>query len=275
MVRENPAWSNRVLQHVMPAIRKRVKKAWLPIERASGKYREYGTGRYGVALPTHDPAVVLKLTSDWSESLIAAWLAAKKRPPVGIVRYMAVYEIDGSMRYQGQNRQLYGLWRESANFVGGIQYWAASRGLKKEWLAERPFIEDTGETAHTLVKKLLRDRDEVRAFFVIASKAYDRAMSVEPQNLKRRHRALQNRHAAADVLERILIGARVMQKGKVLVNVGNAILQSFRGGLFLSDAHSGNLGVVRRNGKEVVVITDPGRAVPIKASFRKPSIKRA
>ena len=73
--RKNPAWSNAAVTRRWNAIERLVGRAHMPL-RSGAKLKEYGTGRYGVALPTATKGVVLKVTTDESEALVAAWLAA-------------------------------------------------------------------------------------------------------------------------------------------------------------------------------------------------------
>lgn len=275
MVRDNPAWSNKALSAVWPRLEKKVGRRLMPKQRRTrGSIRlleEYGTGRYGVALPTHEPGVVLKVTTDLSEAIYAATACKRKRQPAGIVRYDRVYGIDG----QHQGRSLYALWREEATYVGGVRYWASSRKKKTQWTEEVVFLEDTGETAQTLVRRLLGSRNKMGAFFAMAQRAYKKAMGVKAEKMRETYRRLDRRGTDAPteiIVERILLGARLMQRGTVLAHVGDAILSSFRAGLFLSDVHEGNLGLVRRKGKEIIVITDPGRAIPVKKTIRVPKI---
>ncbi len=121
---ENPAWVTRVLASAYEAVAGRVPPAWLPKlsdVRARGgvvsaRMREYGCGAYGCVLPTLDPKIVLKLTTDSTEAEFAGELASTLVAPI-VVQYHTVLRL--ATKHQG--RTVYLLWRESAEAVGEIE----------------------------------------------------------------------------------------------------------------------------------------------------------
>jgi hypothetical protein len=119
----NPAWVTKALAQAYETVAGRVPPAWLPKltdVRASGpnvtaKMREYGCGKYGCVLPTNDPNVVLKLTTDDTEAEFASDLSHTLVAPV-VVDYHTVLRLASTHK----GRQIYLLWRDAADAVGEI-----------------------------------------------------------------------------------------------------------------------------------------------------------
>lgn len=257
--RPNPAWSNAAVLSQWRAIEKAVGPKWMPL-KTGAKVREYGAGRYGAVLPTHTPGVVLKITTDESEALAARWLSKQKRPPKGVVRYYRVLELPVTHRA----RTVYLLWREEANYVGAVGLWARGKNIGARWRLEDKMLEQSTSTAQSLVRRLRSSPAQSRAFSKDATTGFEAAMKRPQGSMIRRFLELQRRPAGAGVAqttERVMLGARILTHGKILPEVGRAMIEAFRRGVFLSDVHAGNIGVARG----VVVITDPGNAIPVRA----------
>mgnify|MGYP001180505059 CR=1 FL=1 len=268
--RKNPAWSNAAVTRRWNAIERVVGKKHMPL-RSGAKLKEYGVGRYGVALPTVTKGVVLKVTTDESEALVASWLAAQPKPPKGVVRYLHVLKVPQEHR----GRTVYLLWREEASFVGAVGLWARSKGLRDAWKIEDGLLEQTTSTAQSLVRRILTHPEETRRFREAATRGYKRAMALPKNKMVARFFALQKMKPGKGddtTVERVLLGARILTHGKVLPDVGRAMLESFRRGVFLSDVHTGNVGVAHRGKADVVVVTDPGNAIPVAARRRASGI---
>lgn len=122
--RENPAWVTKHLADSWVTLEETVPPQWLPkIDRTfakgkkiSGEIPEYGCGAYGCVFPTLDQKVVLKLTTDASEAEFAAKLAKELPVPI-VTKYHLAMELP-SAKHKGRN--VYLLWREAADDVGGI-----------------------------------------------------------------------------------------------------------------------------------------------------------
>jgi hypothetical protein len=129
--RGNPAWVTKILAKNYVDLEEEVPPKWLPkITKASasaGKLtatmKEYGCGAYGCVLPTLDPRVVLKLTTDTTEAEFAHGLADKLSRPV-VVKYHLTRALPD--RYRGRDAFL--LWRDSADQVGKLIEAVAERG---------------------------------------------------------------------------------------------------------------------------------------------------
>lgn len=80
------------------------------------KVKEYGCGVYGCVIPTLDPAIVMKLTTDDTEAQFAAQVADQLVAPI-CVNYHMVLET----KVKHERRTVYLLWRDSADDVGRIR----------------------------------------------------------------------------------------------------------------------------------------------------------
>ncbi len=122
---ENPPWVTKALADAYEDVSSRVPPAWLPkLTRVKGhgahdvtaQVKEYGCGVYGCVLPTLDPKVVLKVTSDDTEAQFAQNYSPTLVDPV-VVDYFAIVPL--KTRHKG--RPVYLLWRESAKYVGEVE----------------------------------------------------------------------------------------------------------------------------------------------------------
>lgn len=123
-LKTNPPWVTNALADAFDSLSSQVPPEWLPkLNNARGgpkntfvaELREYGCGAYGCVLPTLDAGVVLKVTTDETESEFAAELAADLVAPICVHYYMAV-----SLAAGHEKRPIYLLWREAADDVGKI-----------------------------------------------------------------------------------------------------------------------------------------------------------
>ena len=127
----NPAWVTKILSKHFVDLEEQVPPKWLPkltrTSASAGKMtatmKEYGCGAYGCVLPTLDPGVVLKLTTDLTEAQFAHDLAATLSRPV-VVKYHLTRALPD--KYKGRDAFL--LWRDSADMVGKVIEAVAERG---------------------------------------------------------------------------------------------------------------------------------------------------
>src|SRR6185295_8057189 len=80
------------------------------------RMKEYGCGAYGCALPTLDPNIVIKVTTDETEAEFAQKLSKKLIVPV-VVKYEAAMPLGD----QHQGRPITLLWREEAKDIGKLR----------------------------------------------------------------------------------------------------------------------------------------------------------
>ena len=123
----NPPWVTKVLGDAYDDIQRAVTlhPSWVPRlsdvqpsggASVRGQMIEYGCGAYGCVLPTLDPTVVIKVTTDDTEAEFAGGLANSLVRPI-CVKYLAILESD--VKHEGRNVTI--LWRESANYVGDLE----------------------------------------------------------------------------------------------------------------------------------------------------------
>lgn len=121
---DNPPWLTKAIADVYDVIQKKVPPEWLPrmdnAKSRRGKFtaemKEYGCGVYGCVIPTLDPGIVLKATTDTTETEFAAELGQSLVVPV-VVEYHMVVAL--AAKHHGARVSL--LWRESAEKVGELE----------------------------------------------------------------------------------------------------------------------------------------------------------
>lgn len=84
--------------------------------KVSARLKEFGCGSYGCVLPTLDPKIVLKVTSDETEAEFASKLSQSLVVPI-----VVNYKLAMSLPIKRQGRRVYLLWRESADDVGELK----------------------------------------------------------------------------------------------------------------------------------------------------------
>lgn len=244
---QNPAWATDIIASTMETMEESgIPPQWLPrmtdfqarsASRVMADVKEYGCGAYGCVYPTHDPAVVLKLTGDDTEAQFAAELAPTLERPI-CVHYYKVAEPVGAKDQKGH--QVYLLWREAAEHVGRIH----------------EVVED-GDTAIQLINK---QHAAAEWAYRTISNIYHPSRVGSALN-KGERLTLQQRIAAwleaCEAMARQTIVPELRALGDGMVEV----YRSQR--IFFGDIHSGNLGMVRRPDGDRWVITDPGHVAVI------------
>lgn len=222
---ENPPWVTKALADAYESVSSKVPPAWLPrlthVKSSHGgvtaKVKEYGCGKYGCVLPTLDPKIVLKVTSDDTEAQFAEHYSPTLVDPV-VVDYFAVVPLPD--RHKG--RPVYLLWRESAKHVGAVDAVVGSHAGN---------LIDIQHAAAADVLYLVMDKAD------------------------RRHI-----DAAAEVWLDTL--EQIADEVPELESLAKGMMAIYRQqGVFIGDVHTGNLGVVTRDGKDQWVITDPGNVI--------------
>lgn len=150
----NPPWVTRVLADNFEVMEERVPPKWLPLltktkakgDRMVARMKEYGCGVYGCVLPTLDPRTVIKVTTDQTEAEFASEISSTLVVPV-VVDYRMVMR----MPAERKGSQIYLLWRESSENVGGL----GDNELvsAQHEAAEAAYIEmyKTGTTTHAAI----------------------------------------------------------------------------------------------------------------------------
>lgn len=236
---DNPAWLARAVTAKMDALRAAVPAEWLPElaklrptgrgNKVSAEIAQLGCGVYGCVMPTSDPKVVLKVTSDDTEVDFVRQILPKVAP-VGITTYYATLDL-GRALVAHKQRPVFGLWREAADGIGAVSADAAQ--LLRQ-------AHDISDVIYTI---LFQDPDAHTLY----------------QQAKNRPRS----GPAADLAENFtdLVNAwKLVAADDELHHVGDALLSFLAAGVLVADVHDGNVGHVEREGADLVVITDPGHA---------------
>lgn len=234
---QNPAWVTGILADHYEVLDDKVPARWMPQLRhvaPAGKSKlaaelvEFGCGAYGCVLATADPDTVLKVTSDETEAEFAAQLAPELVAPV-CVEYRLVVRVNA--RHQGA--QVHLLWREAAEHVGEIE---TALGLEdpERGRHARVLIDMQHIAAQDAYKALAQGWDEK-----IVAKRIERWL---------------------DSVERWARQTQVPE----LRPLAEGILAIWREQhIFFGDIHTGNVGLVKRDGNSAWVITDPGNIAVI------------
>jgi len=288
----NAVWSRIVAASPKPA--------WVPLHTTSRgkiKVEEFGCGHYGCVMPTSDPEVVCKITSDATEAVfVAAALGLGfGEETEGIVRYHAVYELQG----QHRGRRTFVLWREAAESVGlphnmrrvtQSHVIVAPEGFKtveRTVEPERAYTEyeirrvenlrrylglfkDFAAAARDSLKRSNRESDfaAVRGY---EDWAWDYVSNRDVEVVGARMLAgLTGARRIAVALRACDLIAELMQNTDGCDLIGSALRYYLGEGILLADVHANNVGKVARTSGWV--ITDPGHAVGLEERWRNVSV---
>lgn len=291
------------------------KPAWVPKHTTvpvRGKparvtVEEYGCGHYGCVMPTDDPEVVCKITSDVTEAVFvaAALSLGFGEETEGIVRYHAVYELPNEHR----GRKTFLLWREAATAVGlptrmrreahrdlivapgGVMKYVdrhvEAEGVFSDYEIRR--IENLRrylglfKDFAAAVRDSLKRSDDPFALLAEAKKHEDAAWDyVSGIDLDRVQGSvavrvlgggtgLKGAHRVAVALRACAVVAELMQNTDGCDLIGSALRFYLEKGLLLADVHANNVGKVERTSGWV--ITDPGHAVPLEERWRTVTVR--
>lgn len=192
----------------------------------TAKMTEYGCGAYGCVLATHNPDVVLKVTTDDTEAEFAAELANSLVRPI-CVRYPHVIGLDE--KYKGD--LVYLLWRDAAQHVG-----------------ELPEI--LGDTALRLVDE---QHAAAQHAYGILERVTQSKGGITDEGTERVRDSLGQWLATCEAMAR-------QTQVPALRALGDGLAQVYtKQHILFGDIHTGNLGLVR----DAWVITDPGHVAVV------------
>ena len=244
----NPPWATQAVADAYPAMQKAFQRTpqYLPMFRdvvqvmddiVEAQVKEYGCGMYGCVFPTNDPGTVIKVTTDETEAQFAGNLS-----PTLVVPICTYYRADLPLRKRHQEREIYLLWRESAQHVGKLD----------------DYLED----------EMGKDSDDVDRVFTRLNTQHACAQAVYELLLKRPTRiqgpaALHQLRTLA-MRNWIIACDEMAEATPELEFVGRGMIAVYQEqGIFFGDVHGGNIGMVKRDGKDVWVITDPGHVAVV------------
>jgi len=272
----NATWARIVAASPYPA--------WVPLHttKRGGKItvKEYGCGHYGCVMPTDDPEVVCKITSDATEAVFVAASATLGEPPEGIVRYHGIYELDAKHR----DRRLFVLWREAATEVGLPKGHFVSQGqrsyeelqISNLWRALGHFKDAAASVRDSLKRSadpfaLIAESKRFEEWAWSRSREIDvdRVIGAAIPRILGPFRGAQRLALALLLCDLI---AENMENTTGCDLVGSALRYYLGEGILLADVHANNVGKVERTSGWV--ITDPGHAVGLQERWRAVSVPR-
>lgn len=243
---------------------------WVPQQAASRGSKihveELGCGHYGCVMPTEDPEVVCKITSDVTEAtFVVAAATLKDEPPEGIVRYHGIYQLPEKHR----GRDTFILWREAALSVGLPDFY--SRDFRAKNLATALY---DFKTLANLARETLKASSKREALLEEARKSEDRAWDIcgdfaprsefgpEGEKLAKRFKGSLRLAVALRLCD---MRTEIMENTEGCDMVGGTLRYYLQEGILLADVHTGNVGTVERTSGWV--ITDPGHAVGLQTRW--------
>lgn len=240
-----------------------------PSDRRKVSVQEYGCGLYGCVLPTHDPGVVLKITSDPTEAWfvhIAMQLASGGASwPDGIVKYYGGFAIpEATFR----NRPVFALWRQEAYGVGSI----IPRSLPMqsyEYRELRKFAENLAGYRGWAndIRLRLRTAGESRWLLLDDAKKWKSRADelVEASYDQSRVQTLRGGLRIAGALKVLELLEDEMEQEEPSHLVARAMRHYREHGMLIADVHANNVGHLSKDDRPLagIVITDPGHAVAL------------
>jgi hypothetical protein len=305
MIRCNPPWSATLLNKHWPAIYARVGTALMPVATnehpdyahwkkmndytmldkwAKKKYRgfkEYGSGHYGVVMPTNTPGIVCKVTTDASEAaFIAAYLSIKTNArPNGIVRYHQLFALPETSK----GRPVFILWRDEATAVGVDDL--------RAWVRTRNDADYLGRSLRIVERNLGNCLDagrEIRKRVVAVEKRHGDPIAFAERAESLRDRAFDLDYPPSSRMGADLVMAWHMNTFKQCaddlmnepmgIEIGRALGEMMDMGMLLADVHLNNIGLptgpVLEEVGETPIVTDPGHAIPLNRHFEHVRVER-
>jgi hypothetical protein len=276
-LRPNPPWSNELLVKNWDRIVHTVGLGCAPkLKKHQGRSLravEYGTGKYGVVIPSNHPGVVIKITSDETEArFVEAMLRLRHQPP-GIVGYHALYKLEGVRRVTktrgGKGYPVYIIWRDEAYRIGGWR-------THKSAIQLATYLHAYMEYAYAAARIIWDSQKDIRHSAMRLRQSKYPKKSVDRQHInERKIKAEIRKHKnSADRLAYCIAYAESIAFRLAMDGFGNEIgsllYDMIRHGVLMADVHSDNIGYNRQKDGSLV-ITDPGNVAFLKKDWRLPS----
>lgn len=263
------AWIDNIFTRLWPRLEAAAPdKKWMPnVDRASRArivVQEYGCGLYGCVMPTHDPGIVIKLTSDPSEAWFVSVAMQLGGWPSGIVRYYAAFAIPEAT-FRG--RPVYALWRDEAYRVGTRQTILQLRPGTAEHRELRSMLEHLTRyksLAEDILKRLKMAGPDSRWLLLDDAKKEAKRLPAAPD--------IRNLRGGARIAGVLLLLKSVEEEmiyDSTMKHLGAALRFYRERGMLLADVHGGNVGHRNVNDGilDGIIITDPGRAVALEKKW--------
>lgn len=283
-------WVDRALASSRHVLALAPSENWRPIPLYP-VHREYGIGAYGAVLPTYDPRVVIKVTTDESETGLAFYLAqllrAEEDPRAsllepgaldGLVRFYRV-ESMGTQEFQDNARTIterlpmWMIWREAITPISG-----ADKAHRSALTALNKFRADTFRYIwsqrdwFTMVAQMGRTPEELQRHLQVAVAERTRFVGVPIGSLAARAINSVGTSGPLMTTARLIVVYNDLVREHLapvedLWSIARSLLHLLRLGILICDAHWGNTGWAHREQDEedTLVISDVGQAVSVVA----------
>lgn len=290
-------WVDRTLTRVWDRVAAVVPETWLPVLAGSSTPKrvnvvEYGCGHYGCVMPTREPELVCKLTSDVTEARFVV-RAMTLDHPGGIVEYKGIYALRDVERSAGwgHKRPMFVLWRTEAYDVGlllGFPYSIYGMGgaiykFVKDDYDKRTLLEGVrllnqfqheAATVRKYVKPRLQAAADKKALLSEVWRAYEQSQAMRV-DIERNYRKFEAYGAPSWVkgLRRVGVAlancraiTQELSNTPIVNKLGDALGHYLEEGLLLADVHEGNIGVYDNE----LIVTDPGHVVEVHPRWSEP-----
>jgi len=262
-------WVDRHLRQTWAILQQEIDPDLLPLELPQRAFsvEELGCGYFGCVMPTANPGVVVKLTTDESEAwfaYVAMQLAARDGWPPGVVRYHNVLKLQGRSH---RRRPLYLLWRDTAWHVGFL------RGQFHDALYRN--LQEYDRWTALVLHKMRRKGSDSGELLAEAARYEERVWTDVAEHLRFKGDLIQvglsaspSRQHGYDVAVAVRACATIAQfMANTYGNdtLGTALEYYIDSGLLICDLHAGNVGMIRIADYDELQpgITDPGLTVPV------------
>ena len=225
-----------------------------------------GCGVYGCVYRTGWPGLVLKATLDHSEGRVVARAIANEVFPPGIVKYTTLIEHDVDMsgtdimsQSDGRQGTLFLIWREEAIF--GSETLLRAYKVVKAIEPMRAVVRSLRNDLHQLMESdLIETVWSEFEYRINAEDDDERPVYTFNADDQRSSTQAVYEHAIGALLylRQLFGGPAPLEDAAAIWDACGFYLQR---GIVFSDLHKDNLGVVMRNGRKTLVITDPGGAI--------------
>lgn len=255
---ENPRWADYVISRYWDALQRVAPRGAMPLVdegQSTVTFDEFGCGAFGCVYPTTVEGIVFKLTTDRSEAEFVSF--AMDDPARGLVSYFDVFEFPPS-DVTHSDKTIFAIWRAEARDTGG--------GIMT--IASALYDDHDVEAFETSLRNFRRAADEVATFYFdtktragakVAIRSLQEAIEEMEGEGFDEDEFVNDADEAGAYFWLAVEAIEHMKETESGREVGKALDQYWRKGWLLTDLHDGNLGTVN----DVIVITDPGVAVPL------------
>lgn len=264
-------WVDRLFQKFLERAARAApspKQVPLLTSKAPVRVAEFGCGHYGCALPTNDPSVIVKVTSDPTEAAFAV-IAMQGDQPEGVVRYSAAYAVPD---YTYRGRPVFVLWRQAAFRVGAE---AVFRGAKNAY--ENVALREAANmiTLYRGMASVIRDvvlaqakRSEAARWGLIERAKMLELWAddfIESTVEQSRVQTVQGAHRVAAATRVLELLEPEMENSPGAYLIGGALSHYRDIGLLLADVHLNNVGHRSEDDSPLsgIIVIDPGHAVAL------------